>query len=70
MQNRKTHNGYKAVTFRGFEAYAIEALRELRAEKDRQIADIKQENEELREQLATFKSSVEELASQSKEQQK
>jgi hypothetical protein len=31
-------NGYKTLTFRGFEALTVEALRELRAEKDTEIA--------------------------------
>ena len=32
-------HGYKTLTFRGFEALTVEALRELRAEKDRQLAE-------------------------------
>lgn len=31
-------HGYKTLTFRGFEALTVEALRELRAEKDRELA--------------------------------
>ncbi len=31
-------SGYKVLTFRGFEALAVEALRQLRAEKDAEIA--------------------------------
>ena len=31
-------HGYKTLTFRGFEAITVEALRELREEKDRQLA--------------------------------
>lgn len=31
-------SGYKSLTFRGFEALAVEALRDLRAEKDAEIA--------------------------------
>ena len=38
-------DGYKRVTFRGFEALAIEALRELRAEKDAEIARLRAEHE-------------------------
>lgn len=34
-------NGYKQVTYRGWEALTIEALRDLRAEKDRQIDTLK-----------------------------
>ena len=33
-------HGYKTLTFRGFEALAVEALRELREEKDAQIASL------------------------------
>jgi hypothetical protein len=38
-------DGYKIVTFRGFEALTVEALRELRDEKDLQIADLRLEND-------------------------
>jgi len=53
-----TEHGYKAVTFRGFEALTVEALRELRAEKDEQIAQLEAENEALRARLAALESSV------------
>ncbi|NIP23833.1 MAG: hypothetical protein GWN67_03565, partial [Phycisphaerae bacterium] len=39
------NDGYKAVTFRGFEALTVESLRELRQEKDAEIARLKEENE-------------------------
>ena len=42
-------DGYKRVTFRGFEGVAIEALRELRSE-----------NEELREELAANREALDE----------
>lgn len=45
------NDGYKAVTFRGFEAMTVEALRELRAEKDAQIDELKDENRALRERI-------------------
>lgn len=45
-------DGLKAVTIEGFEALTVEALRELRAEKDGQIAALSAENAELRERLA------------------
>ncbi|MCG3131848.1 MAG: hypothetical protein FLDDKLPJ_02658 [Phycisphaerae bacterium] len=32
------NSGYKSVTYRGFEALTVEALRDLRAEKDQQLA--------------------------------
>jgi len=42
-------DGYKRVTVRGFEALAVEALRELRAEKDAEIAELRDELARLRE---------------------
>ena len=39
------HDGYKAVTFRGFEALTVEALRELRNEKDEQITRLRSEKD-------------------------
>jgi hypothetical protein len=39
-------DGYKRVTFRGFEALTIEALRELRALKDAEIAQLRAEKDE------------------------
>ncbi len=36
------NDGYKAVTFRGFEALTVESLRELRQEKDAEIAALKE----------------------------
>ncbi len=44
-------HGYKTLTFRGFEALAVDALRELRAEKDAQIEALHNENAEMRERL-------------------
>jgi len=44
--------GLKSVGVHGFEALTVEALRDLRAEKDAQIAALRAENEQLREQLA------------------
>jgi hypothetical protein len=43
--------GYKTLTFRGFEALTVEALRELRTEKDAEIAALKKENENLKERV-------------------
>ena len=43
-------HGYKTVTFRGFEALTVEALRELRDDKDAQIASLEDEIAELREE--------------------
>ena len=56
-------DGYKAVTFRGFEALTVEALRELRSEKDQQIETLEAENDELRERLETLEASVHSLLS-------
>ncbi len=63
-------HGYKTLTFRGFEALAVEALRELRAEKDRDLAShdarlrtIERENEELRERNAELESRLAQLES-------
>ena len=44
-------DGYKTVTIRGFESMSVQALRELRTEKDAEIADLKEE-------LATLKKAV------------
>jgi len=44
-------HGYKTLTFRGFEALTVEALRELREEKDRQIEALRRDNDELRRRL-------------------
>jgi hypothetical protein len=41
-------DGYKRLAIRGFEALAVESLRELRAEKDQQIAALEVEGAELR----------------------
>lgn len=58
-------DGYKRVTFRGFEAAAIAALQELRAEKDAEIARLQTRNEqamsELRAELALLRTRVEDV---------
>ncbi|MGE0481058.1 MAG: tail fiber domain-containing protein [Phycisphaerae bacterium] len=41
-------NGYKFVTVKGFEALTVEALRELRAEKDAEIAELRGQVSELK----------------------
>ena len=38
-------HGYKTLTFRGFEALTVEALRDLRAEKDSEIAALRNEKD-------------------------
>ena len=47
-------HGYKTLTFRGFEALAVEALRELREEKDRQLQKKELQIERLEHQVATI----------------
>ncbi|MCB0353614.1 MAG: tail fiber domain-containing protein [Bdellovibrionales bacterium] len=41
-------DGYKRLSIRGFEALTVEALRELRTEKDREISELRSEVDELR----------------------
>jgi hypothetical protein len=48
--------GWKTVTYRGFEALTVEALRDLRAEKDAEIADLRAENADLRRRLEAIES--------------
>jgi len=64
-------DGYKAVTFRGFEALAVEAMRELRAEKDSEIARLQSVNESqadeienLRARMFVLEAMVEALAAE------
>jgi len=47
-------NGYKRLTFRGFEALIVEALRELRDEKDARIAALEKETAELKAKQTHF----------------
>lgn len=47
----EAEDGYKRLTVRGFEALAVEALRELRAEKDAQVAALRAELDEMRARL-------------------
>lgn len=47
-------DGYKSVMFRGFEALTVEALRQLREVKDREIAELKRENDEIRSRLVAL----------------
>ena len=57
-------NRYKRLTVRGFEALTVEALRELRAEKDNQIDELERENDELRERLGELEATVQMLVAQ------
>jgi hypothetical protein len=62
-------DGMKRVTYRGFEALTVEALRDLRTESDAaheadqaRIAALEQENRHLRQDLADLRAAVEALA--------
>ena len=55
-------NGNKTVTHRGFEALTVEALRELRDEKDVEIAALRAENDALRRRLDSVEALVEKIA--------
>lgn len=55
--------GHKTVTFRGFEALAVEALRELRDEKDAQLAERDAEIARLTARLARVEVLLDRLAS-------
>ncbi len=58
-------DGYKRLTVIGFEGLAVEALRDLRAEKDAQIAAQAEEIASLRERLARMESAIAALSTQS-----
>ena len=51
--------GYKTVTFRGFEALTVEALRDLRDEKDAQIDKLRDETADLRDRVAQLEDALE-----------
>jgi len=48
-------NGMKRLSIHGFEALTVEALRELRAEKDAKISNLEKANAEMQKQLAVQK---------------
>jgi hypothetical protein len=48
-------DGYRYLTFRGFEALTVEALRDLREEKDRELAALRAEVAELRALVASVR---------------
>lgn len=58
--------GYKAITITGFEALTVEALRELRAEKDAQIAEKDAEIADLRDRVEDLYERLERLEIQRK----
>ena len=55
-------DGYKRLTYRGFEALTVEALRELRAEKDAKIAALEKQDAEMERELAEQKNANAKLA--------
>ncbi|MBL9120590.1 MAG: tail fiber domain-containing protein, partial [Phycisphaerae bacterium] len=55
-------NGFRRLTIRGFEAVAVEAIRELRDEKESQIRTLQSELDATRQRLAELESVVRELA--------
>ena len=55
-------NGFKTLTVIGFEGVVVEALRDLRAEKDAEIEALREENEKLRTRLERLETMMEELA--------
>ena len=52
---------YKAVAPRGFEALTVEALRELRAEKDAEIQALREDNRALRQEMAEMRAMLDRL---------
>ncbi|MCP3979026.1 MAG: hypothetical protein GY716_06795 [bacterium] len=54
-------DGYRTLTISGFEALAVEALRELRAEKDAEIASLREENQQLSERLDALEAIVDQF---------
>jgi hypothetical protein len=51
-------DGYKRLTFRGFEAVAVEAIRDLKSQTDSRMESLKQENAELRRQIAELSEAI------------
>jgi len=58
-------NGYKYVTVHGLEALLVEALRELRDQRDTDVDALRSEAEQLRQRLAQVERAVHELARRS-----
>ena len=54
-------DGYRRLTFRGFEALAVEALRELRTEKDAEIAALRSALEVQRGEIERLRGAVERI---------
>lgn len=57
-------HGYKTVTFRGFEALTVEALRELREDHDRKLAELREEKETQLRDLRTRNADLESRVAQ------
>lgn len=56
-------NGFKTLTIGGFEALAVEALRELRAEKDAEIQELKKKNDDLQTRVESLERALQQLLS-------
>jgi hypothetical protein len=56
-------DGTKTVSIKGFEALTVESIRELRDEKDAQIAELRAENSDLADRLAALEALVAEMNS-------
>jgi hypothetical protein len=50
--------GFKTLTVIGFEGIVVEAMRELRAEKDAELAQLRAENAELRDRLDRLEAAI------------
>lgn len=61
-------DGYRRVTYRGFEAITVEALRDLRAEKDAQIAALQAQNESDADRIAALEAAVAALVAQAEKE--
>ncbi len=57
-----TEDGYKAITYFGFESYTVQALAELRAEKDAQLAERDAKIQTLEQRLAALEARLESIA--------
>jgi hypothetical protein len=57
----ESDDGFKTVTIRGFEALTVEAMRQLRQEKDAEITALKQKNDELERRLETLEALIAQL---------
>ena len=66
---RNGPDGFKILGFRGFEALTVEALRELREEKDAEIEALRETNRNLESRLVALEAMVAELATTSRHEE-